>query len=474
MAYSFNRIFISILGSASILSGCQSLQGTAEPAPLEALFTVAASNNQFVVRAIVRAAQCPDITWDSTQVVEMGVRAAPVTVPKRSGGAQPDAKESVFDVLTCEAQWPPFAKFATVAGSTLSAPLKVLTKIVIVADTGCRMKASENAFQACSDRDLWPFARIAQSAAALKPNLVIHLGDIHYRESPCPSGLEACNKSPWGYGFDAWKADFFAPAAPLLAQAPWLFVRGNHESCARAGQGWFRFFDSELLIDDRLCDSPNLDAVADFSAPFGVQIGGSNQLIVFDSSKTSGKPYEKSDPAYARYAQQIKQVAIIAQAAEHNFLLSHHPIFAFAPTKKNEPAELGTVKPGGNQGLQSAFASVYPKRLVPDNVSVLMHGHIHLFEALSFSSTHPVSLVMGNSGSQTEGFAPKSFPQGIAPYPGAAVNDYAGSSDYGFALLEKMESENASHWRLTAFDTFGNPIIECKIEASKMLCKSIR
>lgn len=49
--------------------------------------------------------------------------------------------------------------------------------------------------------------------------------------------------------WEAWRADFFAPAAPLLSRAPWVPARGNHELCSRAGPGWFYFLDphSDLL-----------------------------------------------------------------------------------------------------------------------------------------------------------------------------------------------------------------------------------
>ena len=48
---------------------------------------------------------------------------------------------------------------------------------------------------------------------------------------------------PVGYGWNVWELDFFAPSARLLAAAPWIMVRGNHEMCKRAGEGWFRFLD---------------------------------------------------------------------------------------------------------------------------------------------------------------------------------------------------------------------------------------
>ena len=94
--------------------------------------------------------------------------------------------------------------------------------------------------QACNDPAAWPFPPVARAAAALKPDLVIHVGDYLYRENPCPAGNAGCAGSPWGDNWTTWNADFFDPAAPLLAAAPIVLVRGNHEDCARAGPGWLR------------------------------------------------------------------------------------------------------------------------------------------------------------------------------------------------------------------------------------------
>ena len=52
-----------------------------------------------------------------------------------------------------------------------------------------------------------------------------------------------CAGSPYGDNWAVWQKDFFDPAAPLLAAAPWVLVRGNHELCSRGGHGWFRLLD---------------------------------------------------------------------------------------------------------------------------------------------------------------------------------------------------------------------------------------
>ena len=77
---------------------------------------------------------------------------------------------------------------------------------------------------------------LAKSVAAARPDLVIHVGDYLYRESPCPKNDHGCAGSPYDDSWFTWKADFFVPAAPLLQVAPWIMVRGNHEICKRAAR----------------------------------------------------------------------------------------------------------------------------------------------------------------------------------------------------------------------------------------------
>jgi hypothetical protein len=456
------------VGAALALSGCASRLATSPTMAPEAVFTVQADNKHSIVRVLTQAATCPPIEWDGKTGQPMTVRANAATVPMRVDSGQSDNKAAVFDVLTCEATWPAGAARAQVAGHEVRAPRSEIKRIVIVADTGCRMKASENAFQDCNDAKKWPFAQIAQSAAAKNPDLVIHIGDMHYRESPCPPGNAGCVGSPWGFGYDAWRADFFKPAQPLLAAAPWVFVRGNHESCFRAGQGWFRFIDAQPWTTARSCNDPAQDGDADYSEPYALPIAKDTQLVVFDSSKTSGKAFATTDNAFAKYSAQMRAVNQLTQQMPHSFFLSHHPLLAYAPT--DDPRK---IKLGGNTGLQSVLSRLDPERLFPNGVSVAMHGHVHLFEAISFKSAHPASLVMGNSGSANEGFAPTALPPGAQPYPGAVVDDYAAQSEYGFATLDRQGTGEHSEWLLTEYDTAGQAKIRCNIRNGKSKCQPV-
>ena len=119
---------------------------------------------------------------------------------------------------------------------------------------------------------------MAAHAAAKHPDLVIHVGDYYYRETPCPTGDQGCAGSPHGDRWASWDADLFTPVAPLLTAAPWIFVRGNHEQCGRGADGWFRFLDA--AAKPQRCED-NITA-----PPFTVRIDGLT-LNVMDSADHS-------------------------------------------------------------------------------------------------------------------------------------------------------------------------------------------
>jgi hypothetical protein len=450
-----------------LLAACGHVTQAPSVAAPEAVFTVQAPGQRQLLRVLTRSPTCPAVRFDARAAQAMATRATPATLPLRDTG-QAGGKPAVMDVMSCELPWPAGVRQAEVAGQRLAAPHADIRRILIVADTGCRMKASENAFQDCHDAVKWPWAEVARSAAAKAPDLVIHIGDIHYRESPCPSGNAGCADSPWGYGFDAWQADFFQPARPLLAAAPWLFVRGNHESCNRAGQGWFRFLDAQPWSDARSCNDAALDAQADFSEPWAMAIAPDTQLLIFDSSKTSGKPYTAKDAAWAKYAANLDTLEQLVRDKPQSFFLSHHPLLAFAPVNGTD-----RIKPGGTAGLQSVMAERRPDRFFADGISLALHGHVHLFESLSFRSAHPATLVLGNAGSANEGRAPLTVPTGAAPWPGAELEDYIARSEYGFATLDRVNAQDGSQWLLTEYTTKGQAVISCDVGKGKSRCRKL-
>lgn len=455
------RIHRLVLGCL-LVSICGMAAATDVAASVLSWYTIQTGQRSAIARLITTAAQCPTLVVDGLPRA-MHQRTAAETMPERLSGQQTARKPAAFPVTSCELPLPAGTRRATLDGHAFPLAPARIARMIVIGDTGCRAKQSDNAFQACDDADAWPFAQIAARAAAWQPDLVIHLGDVHYRESPCPASMAGCTNSPWGYGWDTWRADFFDPARPLLQAAPWVFVRGNHESCARAGQGWFRFLDAEPWTAVRSCNDPANDSAGDFSAPRAVALTPETQLIVFDSAKAAGVAYAPTQTDFQTYQAQFRLVDDLVQQTAHNFFLSHHPVLALAPGRAGQPP-----KPG-NPALQSVMHAVHPGRLFAPGIDLAMHGHEHVFEALSFASDHPATYGLGNSGTMGEGQLPTTLPNGVAPAPGAVIADFVTRDGVGFATLE----ETSAGWRMTEYSLQGQAVVTCLLVGSKSTCTRV-
>lgn len=455
-------LLVGILAMAgvSMLPACSNTKQDAasQPVNVKAAWVEFNDQNQAVARAITTYADCPLINIDGISS-RMLLRVAPSTPAQRPTASAPaDSKPSVFPVTVCEATLPSTAKSVTLASRSLPVPKAQPQRIVVIGDTGCRMKKSGNAFQACNDVTQWPFATIAAQAAAMKPDLVLHVGDYHYRENVCPDGVAGCAGSPWGYGWDVWNADLFTPAASLLSAAPWIVVRGNHESCTRGGQGWFRFLDPQAYDPARSCDDATNDYNAEYSAPYAVPVGSDAQVIVFDSSRTTGKALPNTDPQFVNYQQQFQKVAALASNSHvTSIFTNHHPILGFVP-------QTGAAPLPGDQALQSVMNSLNSTAYYPTGVQMAMHGHVHDFQAVDFSSGHPATVVAGIAGDLLDVNLPDPFPMSAQPANGATVDAITHTSNYGFLVMDRGAS--GASWTIKAYAVGStSPMATCTFTA---------
>ena len=133
-------------------------------------------------------------------------------------------------------------------------------------------------------------------------------------ENACPAGNAGCANSPWATVGTPGMRDFFTPARSPLAAAPWVFVRGNHESCNRAGQGWWRLLDFRSRVAGHDCNIASDDERGDYSEPYAVPISGDTQFVVFDSSRVGVNALVPSDPMYRNYAAELgTAVCVVAR-----------------------------------------------------------------------------------------------------------------------------------------------------------------
>jgi hypothetical protein len=462
MAASFRPLFV--IAATTILFGCATVNNPM-PAGTHSAYVVLGENGAPVARMLTTDAECPFIRFDG-RAVQMDLRAAPESVPLRLTRSAPaDSKASDFPIRTCEKAIPPNTRKAMIGDIALPLPTAEVKRIVVIGDTGCRLKKSDGAYQACNDSNQYPFAKVAAAAANWKPDLVVHVGDFHYRENVCPADKPGCAGSPWGYGWDAWQADFFEPGAALLKAAPWVMVRGNHESCARAGQGWWRMVDPRPLLAGRDCNDAANDEQGDYSDPYAVPLGGDAQLIVLDTSNTSTGIIPEGDIRQIKYRDLYNKLEVLSQQAAYNIAVNHHPILGFS-AKQDKQGKV-TLLPG-NQGIQSVFSAINPL-IMPPRVNALLSGHVHVWQEVSFSSPHPTQFVAGFSGTMEDVVPlPEQLPPGATPAPGAVVEHHS-SWVNGFGFMT-MERKGANQWDVKVWDTNGRQVNACSVDGSHSTC----
>lgn len=417
------------------------------------------ANSQAIARLVTPYNVCPAITVDGV-TSPMTVRVLPGAMPLRPSNIDTtlamamtsgNTKPSIFTNTVCEFLIPTGAHTASVAGMNLPLPKPVVNRVAIIGDTGCRI-AIGNVYQACGDPTIWPFSVISSAVAAMQPDLVLHVGDYHYRDNPCPPGNTACAGTPWGFGSDVWTADLFAPAAPLLAAAPWVMIRGNHESCNRAGQGWYRYLDPNPYdaTGVKTCNDAANDNVGNYNDPWAVSFGDT-QFVVFDSSNAPKTVFNPA--AFQPYTSELAAAATLTTPSLFNIWAVHHPILGY--TAGNPP----TI---GNPGMQSVMNAAYGANYYPPNTGMAVHGHVHDFQAINFASNHPATIVAGNGGDNLDVALPAVFdPSNPAPAANTIVSAFAFSQEFGFLIMDRVGAVGDKNWKFTSYRTNGTIIAVC-------------
>lgn len=409
---------------AASTSGNSAGAASAQSAPIVNAWLQWTPETVLEARAIVSTPECPEFFAGETKL-ESFVRAKPT---------------SDFPLRTCVAKVPLMVKGVRPREVRVShvvqvspdgaarnevhlrVPAQNFSRVVIVGDTGCRLKSPSKdlpgGYQDCNDARKWPLKQVMVSAANFHPDLVVHLGDFHYRESPCAPGKN-CEGSPFGFQWSAWNEDFFAPAAPLLEEAPWIFVRGNHEACSRAWDGWNRFLepwpiDAEKLSRGEGCQEKSPAYVLKF---------GSHELTILDTAEESSMAPE---------------ISALNPGKGYQWLLLHRPFLTKNESPKRPSAEL------------------IPELLhKPGRLSLVMAGHVHTLSLNQFADFRPPELIIGNGSTALD--VKTDF---LVKKPGDTFEVQKG---FGFVSLERR---SVSNWKLRVHDVDGKLLKSCDLKES--------
>jgi hypothetical protein len=326
----------------------------------------------------------------------------------------------------------------------LPAPVADPQRILVLGDTGCRIKGTY--LQACNDPVAWPFAGLARAAAAMKPDLVVHLGDYLYRESPCPAGNAGCVGSPWGDNWASWDADFFTPAAPLLAAAPWVIIRGNHEDCQRGGPGFLRLL-GPVAFDATAPCTEHLD-------PY-VVMAGSQTIAIMDNASASDTSVDaKAVPVYQKDFEALKAVANTG-AGRELWLAAHRPIWAAITGPLGVPI-------GGSATLIEAAGDLSAFNAI----SLMLAGHIHTFEAINYAAKLPPQIVAGHGGDNLDPTPANLKGTIFQGHSGVSVKDGLSVAGFGFLMMTK----SGDGWTIQLYDSDGRPEKQCMFTNRRVFC----
>ena len=387
-----------------------------------------------------------------------------------------------FPVNVCEARIP-FGRRFRLSWTNQALPVarRNPSRLTIIGDTGCK------AAQCPAGMPASPFDAIAAEAARTPTDLVIHVGDYNYRGTPgtihlrgggtsgvydagdnTPDDPECQLDSPYvsqnaAYSeepdtWEAWRDDFFAPAAPLLAAAPWAVVRGNHELCSRAGPGWFYFLDPGAAaalggVGERECppqgdDAPLPPPVLPYLAltpPYVLDLG-TLRLAMVDSANAcdAHAPATTTDI----YTTQFDEVLAAAQPDKTTWIATHRPVWA----------ALDTSGSSLDLTLQQAWAAARTSQPTAP-IELVVAGHVHTFQSVTFAETvlaRPPQLVVGDSGVALDEQAPNGAFTATIDGMDAAV---LGLEMFGFLQVTSLRADGT--WDGTLLDQNGGTILSC-------------
>jgi 3',5'-cyclic AMP phosphodiesterase CpdA len=332
--------------------------------------------------------------------------------------------------------------------------------------------------QDCASREAWPLASIAQSVADEEPDAVIFNGDFFYREAACPSASQAeCGSSPppvGGLPFTdsayGWLADVLVPMTPLLAKAPLVVTRGNHEACNRGGNGYFLLFDPRSGTEGTCAPvagtaglaAPDTVPTATYAIDLHVSKGRTLRLAIVDSAGGSDTHADAfaavQRPTYAAAAALTR-----ARPGRESWLVTHRPVYAYVTSTFAQPGV--PFNPWSSVDQTAASFGLL------GTYDLVFSSHLHLAQAVQIPG-QPGQLVLGNGGTLLDpaiGYElPTSGPTGAAGQAYPAPSWAWVAPRFGYAIA--TPGSDAGTWRIRMMDPLGRAFARCGVRARALFC----
>jgi hypothetical protein len=213
-----------------------------------------------------------------------------------------------------------------------------------------------------------------------------------------------------------------------------------------------------LLLDPALATGKPLSC-ADNLEPYPVTMAG-RQFIVIDSSSAPDGPPDKSPTKEEidRYRKQFEKL----EAAPSAWLISHRPIWAV----KSHHRLL-------NETLNEALPTRSGVHMLPEQVELVLSGHIHLWEAIGFKDGFSPQFVIGDGGTALAKDINKAdknkFPE--KQIWGREVDRKRSRSEHLWGFTQFILISTATGgWKATLFDPTGAKRAKCSVAQGRVDC----
>ncbi len=361
-------------------SGLQDLQQEELRGPIlyswvQAVATRVGEKNSHAIRLITSLDSCPNLNYTDGSILVGQVRA--------------EKNPPKFPELVCE--YPFYFDKPVEMDKGVTYPIiKDPTEVAIIGDTGC------NSSQDCSDSNSWVFPKVSERLTFdVSGQFTLHVGDYIYQKKLCPDGSESCDLSLQGKSFKVWQKEFFEPLSKAFKTQVFGFIRGNHEDCEFAYEGFFRYlgafkYNQECVVKEE---------------PWTYTVGP-YRFGFFDSAHASSSK-AKDTEIYQRDMQDIhKKFEEHKEEGKVSFLVTHVPFWGFVPNCWKmicKPDFMVYQYTRKTITLQKAYKD-YLTSLKEQNKEKLfkyfISGHLHYYDVLTFKDHDETQFVVGTSGAK--------------------------------------------------------------------------
>lgn len=155
-----------------------------------------------------------------------------------------------------------------------------------------------------------------------------------------------------------------------------------------------RLLDARPPTPGHDCNDAARDFAGDYSSPYAVPLGGGVQVVVMDLAIAS-RPAASDDLCTVQFRSAYAELLRLSKQAPSAIMITHEPVLGFGALSANGKVTLTS----GNVAIQSVFAAETFRKF-PPGVDLLLAGHIHLGEQVSFAGDYPSQFISGFSGTQ--------------------------------------------------------------------------